>query len=163
MLYAWLPRFRQRHIEQEIASPPFGREESWNTFSQEAISGAIHFLFLVVSSFTDRMCCIISGDQADQKLLDKILADSKAFGGYDVIIDDGGHTVNQMLTSIKVRSPLNCDFSESRLHHQLAIFCKQHSNARCIYIGSCTLHSQFKACMLHSSTLAHLLQGGKFD
>jgi cephalosporin hydroxylase len=41
------------------------------------------------------------GDQADQKLLDKILADSKAFGGYDVIIDDGGHTVNQMLTSIK--------------------------------------------------------------
>ena len=42
-----------------------------------------------------------AGDQADQKLLDKILADSKAFGGYDVIIDDGGHTVNQMLTSIK--------------------------------------------------------------
>ena len=49
-------------------------------------------------------CC--TGDQADQKLLDKILADSKAFGGYDIIIDDGGHTVNQMLTSIKVRPPL---------------------------------------------------------
>ena len=48
-------------------------------------------------------CC--TGDQADQKLLDKILADSKAFGGYDIIIDDGGHTVNQMLTSIKVQSP----------------------------------------------------------
>lgn len=46
------------------------------------------------------------GDQADQKLLDKILADSKAFNGYDVIIDDGGHTVNQMMTSIKVYSHL---------------------------------------------------------
>ena len=45
---------------------------------------------------------VLAGDQADQKLLDQILADSKAFGGYDVIIDDGGHTVNQMLTSIKV-------------------------------------------------------------
>lgn len=48
----------------------------------------------------------LTGDQADQKLLDKILADSKSFGGYDVIIDDGGHTVNQMLTSIKVMLPL---------------------------------------------------------
>ena len=52
-------------------------------------------------------CC--TGDQADQKLLDKILADSKAFGGYDIIIDDGGHTVNQMLTSIKVHPPCKSD------------------------------------------------------
>lgn len=43
-----------------------------------------------------------AGDQADQKLLDTILAEAKEFGGYDVIIDDGGHTCNQMLTSIKV-------------------------------------------------------------
>ena len=43
-----------------------------------------------------------AGDQADEKLLDEILTDSKDFSGYDVIIDDGGHTVNQMLTSIKV-------------------------------------------------------------
>lgn len=43
-----------------------------------------------------------AGDQADQTLLDQILADSKAFGGYDIIIDDGGHTSHQMLTSIKV-------------------------------------------------------------
>ena len=41
----------------------------------------------------------------DQTLLDQILADSKEFNGYDVIIDDGGHTANQMLTSIKVTHP----------------------------------------------------------
>lgn len=41
------------------------------------------------------------GDQADATLLEEILADSRDFQGYDVIIDDGGHTANQMLTSIK--------------------------------------------------------------
>ena len=32
-----------------------------------------------------------------------MLSESTAFGGYDVIIDDGGHTSHQMLTSIKVQ------------------------------------------------------------
>lgn len=44
----------------------------------------------------------LAGDQEDEVLLNKIVKDSKQFGGYDVIIDDGGHTSRQMLTSIKV-------------------------------------------------------------
>ena len=43
-----------------------------------------------------------AGDQANETLLHEMLADSVGFGGYDVIIDDGGHTSHQMLTSIKV-------------------------------------------------------------
>lgn len=59
------------------------------------------------------------GDQADATLLEEILADSRDFQGYDVIIDDGGHTANQMLTSIKVdlSNWTTCE-CELIFHHQ---------------------------------------------
>ena len=59
-------------------------------------------------------------------LLNEILSDSKAFGGYDVIIDDGGHTVSQMLTSISVRSS-----------------CRRH-----LFLHLCVLHSPIQWTLL---------------
>ena len=48
---------------------------------------------------------IFVGSQEDVSVLQKIAADGHAFGGYDVIIDDGGHTVNQQLSSLKFLWP----------------------------------------------------------
>ena len=42
---------------------------------------------------------IFAGDQADIAFLDHFLAESG--GDFDVIIDDGGHTMNQQITSLE--------------------------------------------------------------
>lgn len=82
-------------------------------------SFAVEALVLKLGTAANGKQCA-AGDQADQKLLDTILADSKDFNGYDVIIDDGGHTVNQMLTSIKVL-PFKASFRSSPVLHGLNV------------------------------------------
>lgn len=48
---------------------------------------------------------IIIGDQADEQLLNKLGKEvSEKYGGFDIIIDDGGHTMHQQQTSLKVLS-----------------------------------------------------------
>ena len=46
---------------------------------------------------------VFIGDQADAKFLESV---NKATGPYDIIIDDGGHTMNQQTTSFKTLFPL---------------------------------------------------------
>lgn len=48
---------------------------------------------------------IFVGSQEDVSVLKKIAADGHTFGGYDVIVDDGGHTMNQQLSSLKFLWP----------------------------------------------------------
>jgi hypothetical protein len=48
---------------------------------------------------------IFVGSQEDESLLRNIAAEGHAFGGYDVIVDDGGHTMKQQLTSLRVLWP----------------------------------------------------------
>lgn len=48
---------------------------------------------------------IFEGSQEDETVLQKIAAEGHAFGGYDVIVDDGGHTMKQQLASLKVLWP----------------------------------------------------------
>ena len=48
---------------------------------------------------------IIIGDQADETLLNELGNEvMKRFGGFDIVIDDGGHTMHQQKTSLKVLS-----------------------------------------------------------
>jgi len=46
---------------------------------------------------------VFVGDQADVKFLESV---NKETGPYDIIIDDGGHTMNQQITSFKTLFPL---------------------------------------------------------
>jgi hypothetical protein len=48
---------------------------------------------------------IFVGSQEDESVLRNIAAEGHAVGGYDVIVDDGGHTMKQQLTSLKVLWP----------------------------------------------------------
>ena len=48
---------------------------------------------------------IFVGSQEDESALQNIAAEGHSFGGYDVIVDDGGHTMKQQLTSLKVLWP----------------------------------------------------------
>jgi hypothetical protein len=45
------------------------------------------------------------GDQTDPTLLAKIADTAKKIGGYDVIIDDGGHHAHQMIASFQALWP----------------------------------------------------------
>lgn len=47
---------------------------------------------------------IFVGSQ-DESVIQKIAAAGHAYGGFDVIVDDGGHTMKQQLTSLKVLWP----------------------------------------------------------
>ena len=48
---------------------------------------------------------IIIGDQADEDLLNKLGKEVKEkYGGFDIVIDDGGHTMIQQQTSLKILS-----------------------------------------------------------
>ena len=44
---------------------------------------------------------VFVGSQEDTAVLKKIAAEGHSFGGYDVIVDDGGHSMNQQITSFK--------------------------------------------------------------
>ena len=48
---------------------------------------------------------IFVGSQEDESVLQNIAAEGHAFGGYDVIVDDGGHTMKQQLASLRVLWP----------------------------------------------------------
>ena len=48
---------------------------------------------------------IFVGSQEDESVLRNIAAEGHAFGGYDVIVDDGGHTMKQQLASLQVLWP----------------------------------------------------------
>jgi len=43
---------------------------------------------------------VVAGDQADVNFLNRFLA--QAGTGFDVIVDDGGHTMNQQMTSLQI-------------------------------------------------------------
>lgn len=47
---------------------------------------------------------VFTGDQADIKFLETFI--SASGGGFDVIIDDGGHTMNQQITSFNRLFPI---------------------------------------------------------
>ena len=58
------------------------------------------------ASLADERTRIYIGDQADRALLEQIIAES---GPFDIVLDDGGHTMNQMITSFEALYPtLNC-------------------------------------------------------
>jgi len=48
---------------------------------------------------------IFVGSQEDKLFLEKVSLAGHANGGFDVIVDDGGHTMNQQLTSLQVLWP----------------------------------------------------------
>lgn len=49
---------------------------------------------------------IFVGSQEDEAVLRKIAIEGHAHGGYDVIVDDGGHTMKQQLDSLKALWPV---------------------------------------------------------
>ena len=68
---------------------------------KEALNQRI-FMHIPMASYYFYRNWIHAGDQANETLLYEILDDAAQFDGYDIIIDDGGHTSDQMLSSIKV-------------------------------------------------------------
>lgn len=55
------------------------------------------------SQFEEENIRVFIGDQADVGFLESV---NRAAGPYDIIIDDGGHTMNQQITSFKTLFPL---------------------------------------------------------
>lgn len=49
---------------------------------------------------------IFVGSQDDAAVLRKVAAEGRASGKYDVIVDDGGHTMSQQITSLKELWPV---------------------------------------------------------
>lgn len=48
---------------------------------------------------------IFVGSQDDESFLKKVAVDGHARDGYDVVVDDGGHTMKQQLLSLKILWP----------------------------------------------------------
>jgi len=86
----------------EIGIQNGGSLFTWQQYFPQAIITGID-INSACRQYEEENIKVFIGDQADVNFLESV---NRATGPYDIVIDDGGHTMNQQITSFKTLFPL---------------------------------------------------------